>query len=208
MKLINFTIATILIGVITGCAHGIAKGNFNDGEAEDSVDTIEVDTVFADSVLEDVDNVYYDPEAKISYYEDDMLYFRIPSGYQCVQHDDGVIYLVNESDNSNCMAFDYYDVRPNENAESAVKRMVIELLQRFPNGVLSYSSDIPVLPENADIRNQYLAIVTVEDEQYPATITISGELLKNGHLYLITMMVTNEDDMKMFTAVLRTVKMR
>lgn len=207
MKTLHLFIAFLLVCTTASCAHGIAKGKLNDGETEDSVDTVLIDTVYADSVAE-VNYVYYDPEAKISYYYDEILYFRIPSGYRCIRRDDDVVFLVNENNEYNYMAFDYYDARPNENAESAVKELAVEILQTHPNSVLEHSSDMPVLSKKSDIRSQYLAVINVEDEQNPATIAIFGVLLKNSHLYLFTMQTTDDHNRSMFMAVLKTVIMK
>ena len=156
----------------SGCNHGIAKNLEN---ANDSVDTILVDTVEADSIIDD-------EFGDIRYYEDEYLYFRYPSEYTCVQASDGGIVLFGDTLMHNYMVFDYGELLPNESSESVVKQMVIRSLQSDPKAKLTYSSDIPVLPEYKDIQNQYLAIIEVQDEQSPAQAWILGNLLKNGHI--------------------------
>lgn len=106
------------------------------------------------------------------------------------------------------MVFDYGELLPNESSESVVKQMVIRSLQSDPKAKLTYSSDIPVLPEYKDIQNQYLAIIEVQDEQSPAQVWILGNLLKNGHIHVSTSRADNEHDNKMFQAILKTVVMR
>jgi hypothetical protein len=200
MKTITILLITMyaICCAFTSCSHGIAKGYSN----TDTIDTIEVDTVEADSVI-------YDEEyGDIRYYEDEYLYFRYPSEYTCVQASDGSIVLFGDTLMHNFMVFDYGELLPNESSESVVKQMVIRSLQSDPKAKLTYSSDIPVLPEYKDIQNQYLAIIEVQDEQSPAQVWILGNLLKNGHIHVSTSRTDNEHDNKMFQAILKTVVMR
>lgn len=183
----------------SGCNHGIAKNLEN---ANDTVDTILVDTVEADSII-------YDEEyGDVRYYEDEYLYFRYPSEYQCVEAENGATLLLGDSQMHNYMAFTYYELRPNETVESAVKLMTMKALQAEKNSELTYSSDIPVLPETEGIKETYVTIINVDDEKEPAVLWISGNLLKNGHFHVSTARATNEHDSNMFQAILKTVVMR
>lgn len=185
----------------SGCNHGIAKNIENLNEANDIVDTILVDTVEADSIIDD-------ELGDIRYYEDEYLYFRYPSEYQCVEAENGATLLLGDSQMHNYMAFTYYELRPNETVESAVKLMTMKALQAEKNAELTYSSDIPVLPETEGIKETYVTIINVDDEKEPAVLWISGNLLKNGHFHVSTARATNEHDSNMFQAILKTVVMR
>jgi hypothetical protein len=183
----------------SGCNHGVAKNLEN---ANDTVDTVLVDTVEADSII-------YDEEyGDIRYYEDEYLYFRYPSEYTCVQASDGGIVLTGDTLMDNYIVFDCAEVLPNENAESAVKKMVIKILQKEPKAKLTYSSDIPISPEYKGIRNQYLAIIEFQDEKPPLEIWIFSTLLKNGHIHKSITKTDNEHDRNMFRAILKTVEFR
>ena len=195
---IPLTILTMLSIAFSGCNHGIAKNLEN---ANDSVDTILVDTVEADSIIDD-------EFGDIRYYEDEYLYFRYPSEYQCVEAENGATLLLGDSQMHNYMAFTYYELRPNETVESAVKLMTMKALQAEKNAELTYSSDIPVLPETEGIKETYVTIINVDDEKEPAVLWISGNLLKNGHFHVSTARATNEHDSNMFQAILKTVVMR
>ena len=183
----------------SSCNHGVAKSLEN---ANDTVDTILVDTVEADSVI--LDEEYGD----IRQYEDEYLSFRYPSEYTCVQASNGSIVLIGDTLMHNYMIFDCGELRPNESSESVVKQMVIRSLQNEPKAKLTYSTIVPVLPEYKDIQNQYVAIMEIQDEQNPAIVCISGVLLKNGHIHISTLRADNEHDHKMFQAVLKTEVMR
>lgn len=191
----------------SGCNHGIAKNLEN---ANDTVDTILVDTIGEIDVDEYkyMENSMGYTEDGIKYYEDDYLSFRYPAEYHCQQTPDGGIVLFGDTLMHNYMVFDYGELLPNESSESVVKQMVIRSLQSNPKAKLTYSSDIPVLPEYKDIQNQYLAIIEVQDEQSPAQVWILGNLLKNGHIHVSTSRADNEYDSKMFQAILKTVVMR
>jgi len=193
------TILAILSIAFTGCAHGIAKG-YSNFEETDTIDTVWVDTV--GEFYEE----YYDDG--IAEYEDDYLYFRYPTEYQCVEAENGAALLLGDSQMHNYMAFTYYELRPNETAESEVKLIVMKALQTEKNAELTYSSDIPVLPETEGIKEQYLAVINMDDDQEPAVLWITGNLLKNGHFHVSTARTTNEHDNKMFQAILKTVVMR
>ncbi|MBQ9560845.1 MAG: hypothetical protein IJV10_00990 [Prevotella sp.] len=196
---IPLTILAMLSIAFSGCNHGIAKNLEN---ANDTVDTVLVDTVEADSII-------YDEEyGDIRYYEDEYLYFRYPSEYQCVEAENGATLLLGDSQMHNYMAFTYYELRPNETVESAVKLMTMKALQAENNAELTYSSDIPVLPETEGIKETYVTIINVDDEKEPAVLWITGNLLKNGHFHVSTARTTNEHDNKMFQAILKTVVMR
>ena len=182
----------------SSCNHGVAKSLEN---ANDTVDTILVDTVEADSIIDD-------EFGDIRYYEDEYLYFRYPSKYQCVEAENGATLLLGDSQMHNYMAFTYYELRPNETVESAVKLMTMKALQAEKNAELTYSSDIPVLPETEGIKETYVTIINVDDEKESAVLWISGNLLKNGHFHVSTARATNEHDNKMFQAILKTVVMR
>ena len=183
----------------SGCNHGIAKNLEN---ANDTVDTILVDTVEANSII------YDDEYGDIRYYEDEYLYFRYPSEYTCVQASDGGIVLTGDTLMNNYIVFDYAEVLPNENAESAVKKMVIKILQKEPEAKLTYSSDIPISPEYKGIRDQYLAIIEFQDEKPPLEIWIFSTLLKNGHIHKSITQTDNQHDRNMFQAILKTVEFR
>lgn len=195
---IPLTILAMLSIAFSGCNYGIAKNLEN---ANDSVDTILVDTVEADSIIDD-------EFGDIRYYEDEYLYFRYPSEYQCVEAENGATLLLGDSQMHNYMAFTYYELRPNETVESAVKLMTMKALQAEKNAELTYSSDIPVLPETEGIKETYVTIINVDDEKEPAVLWISGNLLKNGHFHVSTARATNEHDSNMFQAILKTVVMR
>ena len=198
-KIAIIPITTFAIVVLfTSCSHGIAKG-YSD---TDTIDTILVDTVEADSIIDD------EKYGDIQYYEDEYLYFRYPSEYTCVQASDGSIVLFGDTLMHNFMVFDYGELLPNESSESVVKLMVVKELQEDPKAKLTYSSDIPVLPEYKDIQDQYVVVIKVQDEQNPAIKCISGVLLKNGHIHVSTFRADNQHDSNMFQAVLKTVVMR
>ena len=183
----------------SSCNHGVAKSLEN---ANDTVDTILVDTVEADSII-------YDEEyGDVRYYEDEYLYFRYPAEYQCVEDENGAIAIYNKRNRDNYMTFSYHDVRPNENAESAVKKIVINLLQRYPDAVLIKSSNSPIPPENDSMRSIYYAIVRLGEESEPTTFWVSSVLMKNGHLHITTSTSDNEHDANVFNAVLRTIIMK
>lgn len=194
----------------SGCNHGIAKNLEKRNGANDTVDTILVDTIGEIDVDEYkyMKNSMGYTEDGIKYYEDDYLSFRYPSEYTCVQASNGSIVLMGDTLMNNYMVFDYGELLPNESSESVVKQMAIRNLQSDPKAKLTYSSDIPVLPEYKDIQNQYLAIIKVQDEQSPAQVWISGILLKNGHIHVSTSRTDNEHDSNMFQAILKTVVMR
>ena len=201
MKRIFFPIIviTLLSIAFSGCNHGAAKNLEN---ADDTVDTILVDTVEADSII-------YDEEyGDVRYYEDEYLYFRYPAEYQCVEDENGAIAIYNKRNRDNYMTFSYHDVRPNENAESAVKKIVINLLQRYPDAVLIKSSNSPIPPENDSMRSIYYAIVRLGEESEPTTFWVSSVLMKNGHLHITTSTSDNEHDANVFNAVLRTIIMK
>ena len=198
-KVTIFLIATCAIScAFTSCAHGIAKG-YSD---TDTIDTILVDTVEADSIM-------YDEEiGDIYYYEDKYLTFHYPSEYQCVQASNGAVVLFGDSLMHNSIVFDYGVLNKNENAESAVKLMTVNTLQNEKNAELTFSKSIPVPPDNELVKEQYLAMIKVNNEQEPAFLWITGIILKNGHFHVSTARATNEHDSNMFQAILKTVVMR
>lgn len=196
--ILPITIIAIVCFAFTGCAHGIAKGNSD----ADTIDTVLVDTVEADSVIDD------EEFGDIRYYEDKYLTFQYPSEYQCVQASNGAIVLFGDSLMHNSIVFDYGELHKNENAESAVKLMTVNTLQNEKNAELTFSKSIPVPPDNELVKEQYLAMIKVNDEQEPALLWITGVILKNGHFHVSTARATNEHDSNMFQAILKTVVMR
>ena len=202
MKKITILLITMyaICCAFTSCSRGTVKG-CSDTEETDMIDTVTVDTV------EEINENDYNGDS-IGEYEDDYLSFRYPAEYQCVEDENGAIAIYNKRNRDNYMTFSYHDVRPNENAESAVKKIVINLLQRYPDAVLIKSSNSPIPPENDSMRSIYYAIVRLGEESEPTTYWVSSVLMKNGHLHITTSTSDNEHDANVFNAILRTIIMK